>query len=119
MQASNCLGGDLTPGTEPGQFCYGQPRLALDKEFATLNWYFPLKVFFTVMYGSKAMKYASLREAAGSFWRRYVVAQEPDASREGIRQQRIDDLTVCAGLLEAMRLWDEDRKVRAGEMACA
>lgn len=55
-----------------------------------------------------------ITQAASRFWRRYVAAEDPDVRREGVRQQRIDDLTVCAGLLEAMRLWDEDRKSASG-----
>jgi hypothetical protein len=59
------------------------------------------------------------REVAGRFWRRYVAAEDPEASMEFVRQQRIDDLTVCTGLLESMRRWDEDRRLQLRELACA
>jgi hypothetical protein len=58
------------------------------------------------------MLFTGIAQAASRFWRRYVAAEAPDMRREGVRQQRIDDFTVCAGLAEAMRLWDEDRGVR-------
>jgi hypothetical protein len=57
------------------------------------------------------MLLTGIAQAASGFWRRYVAAKAPDMRREGVRQQRIDDFTVCAGLLEAMRLWDENRGV--------
>jgi hypothetical protein len=65
------------------------------------------------------MLFTGITRAASGFWRRYVAAEDPVVRREGVRQQRIDDLTVCAGLLEAMRLWDEDRASRLREVACA
>jgi hypothetical protein len=65
------------------------------------------------------MFFTGIAQAASGFWRRYVAAEAPAMRREGIRQQRIDDFTVCVGLLEAMRLWDEDRGNRLREIACA
>ena len=64
------------------------------------------------------MWFTSLKQAASRFWSSYVVTEAPEERRESVRQQRIDDLTVCTGLLEAMRLWDEDRKARLREVVC-
>jgi hypothetical protein len=55
------------------------------------------------------MWFAGIKEAAARFWRSYIVAEDPDFSVEQVRQQRIDEFTLFADLLEAMRGWDRER----------
>jgi hypothetical protein len=55
------------------------------------------------------MWFAGIKAAAARFWRSYIAAEDPDAGLEQVRQQRIDQFTLFADLLEAMRGWDRER----------
>lgn len=51
----------------------------------------------------------NFRQTLRAWWRKYIVAECPDARLERIRQERIEHIQVCADLREAMQLWDKDR----------
>ncbi len=65
------------------------------------------------------MWFTGIVEAAGRFWSSYIAAQDPDGSGERLRQQRIDDFTLFADLLTAMRSWERDRSIELGGMRSA
>ena len=48
----------------------------------------------------------SIKLAFGRWWRKYIVDECPDAREERIRQERIENIKICADLQEAMRLWE-------------
>ena len=62
------------------------------------------------------MRFIEIKEAAGHFWRKYIAAEDPDTRGEPIRQQRLDDFTLFADLLEDMRRWDRERAMGLGDL---
>jgi hypothetical protein len=61
------------------------------------------------MFGSETMLFTAIKDAAGGFWHRYIAAEDPDTAGERLHQQRIDDFTLFADLLAAMRSWERER----------
>jgi hypothetical protein len=62
------------------------------------------------------MRFNGLKQAASRFWRAYIAAEDPDANGEVVRQQRIDDFTLFADLLEDMRRWERERGTALGDL---
>ena len=57
-----------------------------------------------------------MRQAFGRLWRKYIVDECPACRIERIREKRLENLRICADLLQAMHVWEEDRKSRLLEI---
>ena len=64
------------------------------------------------------MRHTGFKQAAQRFWNRYIATEDPDAGKERIRRQQIEDLKVGVDLMEAMRLWEKGRSLRLREPEC-
>ncbi len=53
--------------------------------------------------------FETIKQAFAKFWRRYIVDEDPDERIERIRRARIEDLKINSDLLEAMRLYENQR----------
>jgi hypothetical protein len=57
--------------------------------------------------------------AGGRWWNKFVARDSSGNQLATMPQQTVEEAQVCADLREAMRLWDEDRKVQLQEQQSA
>ncbi len=57
-------------------------------------------------------KSEGFNQAFARLWRKYVVDECPDARKERLRQEHIDNIKQAIALLEAMRLWEAQTQKR-------
>jgi hypothetical protein len=62
-----------------------------------------------MLFGSKEMWFTAIKKAPAKVWRKIVAAEDPDERGDRIRQQHIDEFTLFADLLNAMRAWEKER----------
>ena len=57
-----------------------------------------------------------MRQAFRRLWRKYIVDECPACRIARIREERLENLRIDADLLQAMHVWEADRKSRLLEI---